>query len=94
MRHWQAVLPQPILEFHYETLAREPEAQARRALEFCGLDWDPACLDFHQGERSVQTPSRWQVRQPVHTRSIGRWRHYAAAMPPLLQALGYDPDAA
>lgn len=94
MHHWQAVLPQPILEFHYETLAREPEAQARRALGFCGLDWDPACLEFHQGERSVQTPSRWQVRQPVHTRSIGRWRHYAAAMPPLLQALGYDPDAA
>ena len=75
-------------------VAVDTEAQARRALDFLGLDWDPACLDFHRSERGVQTPSRWQVRQPVHTRSIGRWRHYAAAMPPLLQALGYDPDAA
>lgn len=94
MRHWQAVLPLPILEVHYEQVAADTETQARRALEFLGLDWDPACLDFHRSERGVQTPSRWQVRQPVHTRSIGRWRPYAADLGPLLDVLGDDPGEA
>ena len=44
---------------------------------FAGLAWDDACLAFHEGRRPVQTLSRWQVRQPVHTRSVGRWRNYA-----------------
>lgn len=94
MRHWQAVLPLPILEVHYEQVATDTETQARRALDFLGLDWDPACLDFHRSERGVQTPSRWQVRQPVHTRSIGRWRAYAAELGPLLEVLGDDPENA
>ena len=93
MAHWRGLPGGPLLEVHYEALVREPETQVRRVLEFCGLDWDPACLDFHRGARGVQTPSRWQVRQPLHTRSIGRWRRYAAAMPALVQALGRDPDA-
>ena len=87
MRHWQAVLPLPILELHYESLATDLEAQARRLVDFVGLPWDPAVLRFHATAGFVQTPSRWQVRQPVHTRSIGRWRHYASAMPPLLAGL-------
>ncbi|HLS84573.1 MAG TPA: sulfotransferase [Arenimonas sp.] len=92
MAHWRQVLPQPVLELHYEQLASDPEAQARRVLEFLGLPWDPACLRFHEQGGGVQTPSRWQVRQPVHTRSIGRWRHYEFALGPLLQALGRNPD--
>ena len=91
MRHWQATLPNPLLELHYEELASEPETQARRLLSFIDLPWDPACLDFHASERGVQTPSRWQVRQPVHTRSIGRWRHYATALGPLLEVLDEPP---
>ncbi len=87
MRHWQGVLANPILELEYERLVTEPEAQSRRLVEFIGLDWDPACLDFHAGERGVQTPSRWQVRQPIHARSVGRWRHYAFALGPLLGVL-------
>ncbi|KFL36585.1 tetratricopeptide repeat-containing sulfotransferase family protein [Arenimonas donghaensis] len=94
MRHWQSVLSLPILEVHYEEVAADTEAQARRALDFLGLDWDPACLDFHRSERGVQTPSRWQVRQPVHTRSIGRWRHYASELGPLLDVLGDAPGDA
>jgi tetratricopeptide (TPR) repeat protein len=90
MRHWQAVLPLPILELRYEELAAAPEPQARRLLEFAGLDWDPACLEFHGSGRAVQTPSRWQVRQPVHTRAIGRWRNYASAIEPLVAHL--DPE--
>lgn len=88
MRHWQAVLPLPILELQYESLVSDLEPQARRLLDFCGLDWDPACLEFHRSERGVQTPSRWQVRQPVHTRSVGRWKNYAFALEPLMAALG------
>ncbi|TXH76485.1 MAG: tetratricopeptide repeat protein [Lysobacteraceae bacterium] len=76
MRHWQAVSPLPILEMRYETLVNDLDGQARTLLAFCGLDWDPACLQFHASGRSVQTLSRWQVRQPVHTRSVGRWRNY------------------
>lgn len=88
MKHWQRVLPLPIHELHYESLVGDLEAEVRRLLEFAGLDWDPACLDFHASERGVQTPSRWQVRQPVHARSVGRWKNYAFALEPLMQVLG------
>lgn len=77
MRHWQAVLPLPVLELPYEDLVASPEPHMRRLVEFAGLPWSPQCLDFHQSKRPVQTPSRWQVRQPIHPRSVGRWRHYA-----------------
>ena len=87
MRHWQSVLPLPILELDYELLVSAPESQARRVIEFAGLEWDPACLDFHSHGRSTQTPSRWQVKEPVHTRSVGRWRNYAEHLGPLLAAL-------
>ena len=76
MLHWQAVVPLPMLEMQYETVVTDIEAQVRRLIDFVGLPWDARCLDFHNSGRSVQTISRWQVRQPVHTRSVGRWRHY------------------
>lgn len=91
MRHWQAELPLPVMELVYEDLARDPEPVARRLVEFAGLEWDPACLEFHRSERGVQTPSRWQVRQPIYTRSIGRWRNYGDALAPLLAVL--EPDS-
>lgn len=77
MRHWQSVSPLPILEVRYEDMVADNEAQVRRLVDFAGLPWDVACLDFHNSGRSVQTLSRWQVRQPVHSRSVGRWRNYA-----------------
>lgn len=76
MRHWQAVSPLPMLEMRYEDMVADNEAQVRRLIDFAGLPWDAACLDFHNSGRSVQTLSRWQVRQPVHSRSVGRWRNY------------------
>jgi tetratricopeptide (TPR) repeat protein len=76
MRHWQTVSPLPILEVRYEEVVADTEAQARRLIDFAGLPWDPSCLEFHRSGRSVQTLSRWQVRQPVHMRSVGRWRNY------------------
>lgn len=87
MRHWQQVLPLPILEVAYESLVSDPENEARRIVEFTGLEWDPACLQFHKRETGVQTPSRWQVRQPMHTRSVGRWRNYRQNLQPLLDVL-------
>lgn len=87
MRHWQSVLPLPILELNYESLVTAPELQARRVIDFAGLEWNPACLDYHSHGRSTQTPSRWQVKEPVHTRSIDRWRNYAEHLTPLLTAL-------
>jgi hypothetical protein len=54
---------------------------------FCGLDWDARCLSFHETARPVRTLSQLQVRQPLFTSSVGRWRPYAAGLQPLLDAL-------
>src|SRR3546814_14349377 len=81
MRHWQSVLPLPIHELRYESLVESPETEARRLIGFLGLDWEPACLEFHRSNRAVQTPSRWQVREPIHRRSSGRWQRHADSLP-------------
>src|SRR5208337_2590832 len=77
MDHWHQVLPVPILEVDYEALVANPEREARELVAWCGLDWDPACLNFHENRRLVRTASAAQVRQPVHSRSVGRWKNYA-----------------
>lgn len=87
MAHWRAVLPIPIHELRYEALIADPEATCRALVAYCGLDWDPGCLEFHQTERTVQTPSRWQVRQPIYRTSVERWRHYQPHMTSLIQFL-------
>lgn len=80
MQHWRNVLPIPVLELRYEDLVTDVQMQSRRLVEFVGLPWNEACLDFHRGAGVVQTPSRWQVRQPAHRRSVGRWRNYEGWM--------------
>jgi hypothetical protein len=87
MQHWRQVLPSRILEIQYETLVANLESESRRLIDFLGLDWDPACLSFHETERTVLTASHWQVRQPLYTSSVGRWRHYQHHLGPLLQEL-------
>jgi hypothetical protein len=87
MRHWQSVLPMRVHELTYERLISDPQSSIRSLLEYCGLDWHPACLDFAATERAVLTPSRWQVRQPLYDASIGRWRHYAEHLKPLERVL-------
>jgi hypothetical protein len=86
--HWRAVLPLRMLEVHYEDTVAGLEQQARRIVEFLRVPWDARCLRFHDADRAVQTPSRWQVRQPIYTRSVGRWCKYAAFLPDLLEAFG------
>lgn len=93
MRHWQATLPIPVLEVDYEALVSDIEPGIRRIIDFLGLPWHDACLDFHTSERAVQTPSRWQVRRPAHTGSIGRWRNYAPWISPLTETLSLAADA-
>ena len=72
----------------YEELVREPEAHIRRLLEHCGLEFEPACLSFHETRRSVRTASAEQVRQPLYTSGIGYWRHFEQELEPLRRALG------
>ena len=88
MDHWRSVLEKPFFELQYETLVSDPESTVRALLEYCGLEWNDACLRFHENKRVVHTASYQQVREPFYTRSIGRWRHYAAYLRPLIEELG------
>ncbi len=88
MEHWRAVSPLPLIEVDYEALVADLEGESRRLVAFCGLDWDSRCLAFHRTERQIRTVSQWQVRQPLYTASVGRWRRYERHLAPLLAALG------
>lgn len=89
MAHWRAVMPAAgWLEVRYEDLIADPETQVARLLRFCGLAWESACLTFHQTDRPVMTASMRQVRQPLYTSAVGRWRGYTPFLGPLFQALG------
>ncbi|MDE1149898.1 MAG: sulfotransferase [Azospirillaceae bacterium] len=94
MDHWRAVLPADrFIEVRYEDVVDDLETEARRLVDFVGLDWNPACLDFHKTQRTIKTASLNQVRQPIFRSSLGRWKPYAAQLTPLLAALGIDPNA-
>ena len=82
-----ARLPLPMLEVQYEDVVADLEKQSRRLVDFLGLSWDPACLEFHRTQSTVLTSSVWQVRQPIYTGSVGRWRHYQRHLGPLLETL-------
>ncbi|WP_346909987.1 sulfotransferase [uncultured Roseibium sp.] len=88
MEHWDKVLPIKIHHQSYEALIADQETESRALLEYVGLPWDPVCLDFQSGERQVITFSSQQVRQPIYTSSMGRWRKYGSHIQPLLEALG------
>jgi tetratricopeptide (TPR) repeat protein len=88
MAHWRSVLPEgAMLEVQYEDLVRDFEHEARRLVEFCGLEWSDRFASFHQTDRPVRTLSRAQVREPLFDRSIGRWRHYEEMLKPLAEVL-------
>jgi tetratricopeptide (TPR) repeat protein len=82
MAHWRKVLPSPIFEIEYENLVAHPEESSRALIEFCGLDWDERCLRFDRNERRVKTASALQVREPIYTRSVARWRRYEKELAP------------
>lgn len=87
MTHWNEVLPLTIHDVVYEDLIAHHKPETERLLAACGLQWNDACLDFYKGNRSVQTLSRVQVRQPIYSSSIDRWRHYEKFLEPLRTTL-------
>lgn len=88
MGHWKTALPLEIFEVQYEHMIADQEAVTRKLIDFLDLEWNDACLNFHETERSVQTISKWQVRQPIYTTSVKRWKQYDKHLGPLKQALG------
>jgi len=94
MKHWERVLDIGILEVNYETLVGDLEGGVRRMLDFLGLEWDERCLRFHESDRAVATASYDQVRQPLYTKSIARWKRYERHLGPLLEGLGLKKGGA
>ena len=88
MSHWRDVATLRQLDVDYEDAVADLESVARRMVDFLGLPWDDRCLRFHTTQRPVQTASHTQVREPVHTRSVGRWKRYGSRIDPLIEALG------
>ena len=84
--HWQNVTGLSFLEVNYEDTVASLEKQAHRLTDFLALPWDQSVLDFHETQRAVQTPSRWQVRRPLYSSSVNRWRHFEKHIAPLNQA--------
>jgi tetratricopeptide (TPR) repeat protein len=86
MDHWKERFGDDIHDFDYDALVADPGAELRRLTSFIGLDWDEACLRQDPAE-AVRTPSNWQVRKPLYTRSSGRWRNYARELEPIRRRL-------
>lgn len=87
MEHWKAVLPLKIHDVVYERLVTDPDAEIPALVEMCGLDFEPACLSFHDTERAVRTASVTQVRRRAYSTSVGRWEKYREHLGPLIEAL-------
>jgi tetratricopeptide (TPR) repeat protein len=88
MAHWDAVLPGKVLRVQHETVVEDLEGNVRRILDFCGLDFEPACLEFHKTSRTVHSASSEQVRRPIYREGVDQWRHYEPWLGPLKAALG------
>jgi tetratricopeptide (TPR) repeat protein len=89
MRHWDQVLPPGrILRVCHEDVVQDLEVNVRRLLEYCGLDFEPQCLTFHETRRSIRTASSEQVRQAIYREGLDQWQHFAPWLGPLREALG------
>ena len=88
MDHWEEVLPGFVLRVMYEDVIEDLETQVRRILDYCGLPFEESCLNFHQTERSIRTPSSEQVRQPIYRAGVEQWLNFESYLEPLKKALG------
>jgi tetratricopeptide (TPR) repeat protein len=88
MRHWAQTIGSTWLTLNYEDLVSHQEEFTRILLAHCGLEWEPACLDFHKSSQPVTTASAAQVRRPLYSDSVGRWRVYDKELAPLIRYLG------
>lgn len=93
MAHVDAALPRRVHRVIYERMVDDTEAEVRALLGHCGLDFEPACLEFYKTERAVRTPSSEQVRSPIYRSATDEWRNYAKHLGPLRKALGEVVDA-
>ena len=87
MEHWHSVIPGFVHDIQYEDIVADQAGQTRTLLEYCGLEWDDACLAFHKTNRPVQTKSFGQVRKPIYKDSIQSWKRYENQLAPLLEIL-------
>jgi len=87
MDHWSAVLPGTVYSLNYEHLVADQIDETRKLLEFCGLDWEDACAEFHRNPSATTTASASQVRRPIYDSSVAQWRHYTAQLVSLSSAL-------
>jgi hypothetical protein len=88
MRHWDRVLPGRVLRVQHEDVVNDLEGSVRCLLDFCGLSFEPQCIEFHRTRRSVRTASSEQVRQPLYREGLDQWRHFEPWLGPLRDALG------
>jgi len=88
MAHWDAVLPGRVLRVQHEDVVDDLEGNVRRLLDYCELEFEPSCVEFHKTERSVRTASSEQVRQPIYREGLDQWRHYEPWLGRLREALG------
>jgi len=84
MEHWRKVLPVTLLEVDYEETVADLEGVARRLVDWCGLEWAAECLSYHETRRWVRTASAAQVRRPIYSSSVGRWKNYEKLLGELL----------
>lgn len=87
MEHWNRVLPGYIHTVRYENLVDDVENYSKQVVEYCGLSWQEKCLDFHTSKEASTTASAIQIREPIYTRSVGRWKHYRNELAPLIRIL-------
>ena len=88
MRHWDEVLPGKVLRLSYESIVDDLDGNVRRVLDYCGLEFEPACVEFHKTRRSVKTVSSEQVRQPIFRTGLSQWRNYEPWLNGLKESLG------
>lgn len=90
MAHWDDVLPDFVLTVNHEDVVDDLEKQVRRLLDFCGLEFEQSCIDFHKTKRNIKTPSSEQVRQPIYKNATEQWRHFEQHLAPLKKVLNID----
>jgi hypothetical protein len=96
MDHWNRTMPAAIYSINYESLVSDQLGETRKLLEFCGLPWEDACVDFHRNATATTTASAAQVRREIYTSSVAQWRHYdrrLAALRDQLEAAGVNVNS-
>jgi hypothetical protein len=87
MDHWRTALPGRFIDVEYENIVDDLQTEARGIVEYLSLPWEDACLNFHRNAAAVATASAIQVREPVHARSVARWRCYERQLQPTIEVL-------